>query len=136
MRLVTTSVIFHHSASKDVPIEEIAQWHKARRFKEIGYHFVIHRDGRLEVGRDVNKIGAHAKGRNWYSIGVCLLGHMDFVFPTAAQVMTAKTIYIKLCKDYKKKLTVSFHHANCPGKHLNRELFKKMLEESYAAANL
>jgi N-acetylmuramoyl-L-alanine amidase len=73
-------IIVHCSAtpeSMDVGSEEIRRWHKERGWSDIGYHDVIRRDGTLEKGRDISIAGAHAKGHNFSSIGVCLIGGVD-----------------------------------------------------------
>ena len=73
-------IIVHCSAtpeSMDVGTEEIRRWHKERGWNDIGYHDVIRRDGTLEKGRDISIAGAHAKGHNFSSIGVCLIGGVD-----------------------------------------------------------
>jgi len=134
-RLLTSSIVFHHSASRDVSIDEVRAWHIARGFSDIGYHAIVHRDGRLEEGRRITLIGAHAKGRNWCSIGVCLMGNLNKVFPTAAQIRAAENYYVYACEYYKKKLIPSFHHAECPGSNLNREKFKSLMEAAYASQN-
>lgn len=53
---------------------EIDKSHRQRGFFEIGYHFVIKRDGTLEQGRPLNRQGAHASGYNHISVGVCMVG--------------------------------------------------------------
>lgn len=58
----------------DVGAAEIDRWHKARGWSGIGYHFVIRRDGRVEKGRPLEKVGAHVAGHNAHSIGICLVG--------------------------------------------------------------
>lgn len=58
----------------DIGAREIDHWHRARGFREIGYHFVIRRDGEVETGRPLGEIGAHARGHNHRSVGVCLVG--------------------------------------------------------------
>lgn len=40
----------------------------------IGYHYVIRRDGNIEVGRPADMIGAHTSGQNSYSLGICYEG--------------------------------------------------------------
>lgn len=55
-------------------MKEIRKWHKARGFNDIGYHFVIKRNGEIEIGRTLNDIGAHCKGYNIDSVGTCLIG--------------------------------------------------------------
>ena len=79
MRHINTMVI-HCSATKpnqDIGAKEITAWHKARGFSDIGYHFVIRRDGRLETGRPLAQAGAHVAGHNANSIGICLVGGLS-----------------------------------------------------------
>lgn len=61
-------------ADMDIGAKEINEWHKQRRWSEIGYHYVIRRNGDVEKGRSENKPGAHVAGYNTGSIGVCLVG--------------------------------------------------------------
>lgn len=73
-------IIVHSSATRaelDVGRDEIHEWHKARGFVAIGYHFVIRRDGSIEKGRDIACVGAHAKGNNRDSIGICMVGGLS-----------------------------------------------------------
>ena len=79
-RPFTDRIVIHCSATppmRDIGRVEIDQWHKARGWAGIGYHFIIRRDGTLEYGREVTKVGAHAKGHNARSIAVCLVGGVD-----------------------------------------------------------
>lgn len=56
-------------------ITEIRRWHvEGNGWSDIGYHFVIDRDGSVGVGRPLDKQGAHVKGHNATSIGICLIG--------------------------------------------------------------
>lgn len=54
--------------------DEIDRWHKQLGWKGIGYHYIIDRDGIIVAGRPVEQVGAHVKGHNIGSIGVCLIG--------------------------------------------------------------
>lgn len=79
-RKETKHVIIHCAATKpsmDVGVREIRQWHKERGFLDVGYHFIIRRNGTIEDGRDVNQVGAHTVGQNETSVGVCLVGGVD-----------------------------------------------------------
>lgn len=58
----------------DIGANEIRRWHKDRGWTDIGYHFVIRRDGTLEAGRPIARRGAHARGHNDDSVGICLVG--------------------------------------------------------------
>ena len=90
-------IVIHCSATeegKDYSVEEITRWHKARGFRTIGYHFLIHSDGSIdgkaEGCRSIMEIGAHAKGYNRRSIGICYIGGLLYGEPadtrTAAQI--------------------------------------------------
>lgn len=73
-------IIVHSSATRaglDVGRDEIHEWHQARGFVAVGYHFVIRRDGSIEKGRDIACVGAHAKGNNLDSIGICMVGGLS-----------------------------------------------------------
>ena len=73
-------VVVHCSATKqsmDIGAEDIRGWHKGKGWDDIGYHYVIRRNGKVEKGRDVSIAGAHAKGHNFNSIGICLVGGID-----------------------------------------------------------
>lgn len=76
-RKSTKYLVVHCSATRphmDVGVKEIRQWHKAKGWEDIGYHYVIRRDGRVERGRAEALVGAHVAGYNSNSIGVCLVG--------------------------------------------------------------
>jgi N-acetyl-anhydromuramyl-L-alanine amidase AmpD len=76
-RAKTDLIIVHCSATKpsqDINAKTIDRWHRARGWLKIGYHFVIKRDGTVEKGRELMEPGAHAKGYNANSVGVCLVG--------------------------------------------------------------
>lgn len=73
-------IIIHCSATKegqDFKAKDIDQWHKQRGYNKIGYHYVIDLDGTVETGRPENEVGAHCKGYNSNSIGICYIGGLD-----------------------------------------------------------
>ena len=74
-------IILHCAATKpgmDIGVKEIRQWHiEERGWRDIGYHWVIRRDGTVENGRDEDVIGAHCLNHNARSIGVCLVGGLS-----------------------------------------------------------
>lgn len=70
-------IIVHHSASPPVSLEKIDEWHKERGFNQVGYHFVIQAGGLVRLGRRPDVRGAHCKGHNSDSIGVCVVGSFE-----------------------------------------------------------
>lgn len=70
-------IIVHCAATRadqDVSAADIDLWHKQQGYDCIGYHFFIKRDGTIEAGRPIAKVGAHCKGHNNNSIGICYAG--------------------------------------------------------------
>ena len=61
-------------AHMDIGKKEIDEWHRARGWNGIGYHYVIRRDGTIERGRSVEQPGAHVGGHNSHSIGIVYAG--------------------------------------------------------------
>lgn len=73
-------IIVHCSATprgRAVTAKDIDRWHRERGFRCIGYHYVIGIDGKIERGRDECETGAHCKGHNARSIGVCYVGGLS-----------------------------------------------------------
>ena len=73
-------IILHCSATpegKDFRSKNIDEWHKNQGWKMIGYHYVIDLDGKIEDGRPIEMDGAHTKGHNKNSIGICYIGGLD-----------------------------------------------------------
>ena len=62
----------HHTAA------DIDRWHKERGWSGIGYHAVIQTDGTVEAGRPECTMGAHVRGHNGHSLGVCMIGRDQF----------------------------------------------------------
>jgi N-acetylmuramoyl-L-alanine amidase len=74
------SIIVHCSATpegRDYTVEQIKKDHKEQGWSDIGYHYVIYRDGSIHEGRNVDIIGAHCEGYNSNSIGVCYIGGLE-----------------------------------------------------------
>ena len=73
-------IIVHCSATpagRNYTVEDIDAWHRERGFNGVGYHYVIYLDGTIATGRPEETIGAHCKGHNADSIGVCYIGGLD-----------------------------------------------------------
>lgn len=73
----TEYIVVHCSATPpemNIGAATIRRWHLDRGWLDIGYHFVIRRNGTIEPGRPMDAVGAHVRGHNYRSIGVCLVG--------------------------------------------------------------
>jgi len=83
-RSLTKHIVIHCSAtraSQDIGVAEIAKWHTDKGWADVGYNFVIRRDGTIEEGRNLSasvdafeEIGAHVANHNSQTLGICLVG--------------------------------------------------------------
>ena len=56
-------------------VAEVRRWHvEGNKWNDIGYHYLIDRDGTVVRGRHPDVAGAHTKGHNANSLGVALFG--------------------------------------------------------------
>jgi N-acetylmuramoyl-L-alanine amidase len=113
-------IIIHHTGV-DTSLEKLRASVQRRGYSDIPYHFVIDTDGTLHATRPITRMGAHCKGHNADSIGIALMGNLDRVPPTEAQVATLT----RLIADLRRKYPVPiFGHGElrntaCPGKFLH-----------------
>jgi N-acetyl-anhydromuramyl-L-alanine amidase AmpD len=78
-------IIIHCTATdetQDINIDDVRRWHTDPKpvgngWSDIGYHYLITRDGAIQEGRFIEKMGAHAKGHNEDSVGIALVGGVD-----------------------------------------------------------
>ena len=127
-------IIIHCSATpqnRKVSVNTIRKWHLQRGFNDIGYHYVIHLDGKISVGRPIEKVGAHCAYENRGSIGICYVGGMtkDMKKPKDTRTQAQKDSLIKLMHEliykYNKDMTIHGHneYANkaCPCFNVQKE---------------
>jgi N-acetyl-anhydromuramyl-L-alanine amidase AmpD len=81
-----TGIVIHCSATFeciDIDSNTIRSWHTTpknmggRGWSDIGYHYIIRLDGAVERGRYEEKIGAHVRGHNKNTLGICYIGGLD-----------------------------------------------------------
>jgi len=104
-------VFVHCSASsnpKHGDVEVIRDWHKQRGWSDIGYHFFIPFDGKLQKGRGLEKTPAAQKGHNVGTIAICLHGLEKDDF-TTEQFETVKN----LCNDINHVISDVTFHGHC-----------------------
>jgi len=118
-------IVVHCSDSSFGSSILIDQWHRERGWDNVGYHFVICNgkvennnylecmDGSIERGRDIDKLGAHVKGHNNGSIGVCLIGEDTY---TEKQMLNLKILLSELMVKYGIKSEQVFGHRELDAK--------------------
>lgn len=126
-------------AGREVSRAEVDAWHRARGFRIIGYHYLIHLDGAVERGRPISQAGAHCLGHNAHSVGICYVGGLGTDGqPCDTRTKAQKAALLKLvCKlvkmyrcdvhghrDYAAKACPCFDaHAEYSG------IYKRMIED-------
>lgn len=126
------SLVIHHSATKTGCARVFRALHRAvNGWIDIGYHFVIGNgtlscDGEIEYGRPVWSVGAHARGHNRDSIGICLVGNFCETSPTDKQIASLTDLLRKLLEDCNLSRSGILLHRDvpgcrteCPGDNLN-----------------
>lgn len=101
-------LIVHCSATRegqDITVDTIRDWHLKRGWSDIGYHYVVKLDGTIETGRSVELMGAHVKGHNKDSIGICYIGGVEADGKTPKDTRTDKQ------KDSLLNLLVTLKHV-------------------------
>jgi len=132
-------IIIHHSASEYGDADLIRKWHvEDNGWDDIGYHYVIcnaypsyesfaakipvpRADGTLQNGRPVQVPGAHAKGHNSHSLGICLIGNSSF---TGMQLFTLENLLTDLKKSFPNARILGHCEVNerkptCPSLSMN-----------------
>lgn len=124
MRAIEKAIV-HCAATpngKSFDVKDIDNWHKERGFNKsgkhsrfCGYHYVIKVDGVIEKGRLLNEVGAHCKGLNSNSIGICLIGTDNY---SEAQMKSLELLLVEL-KALFPQMTIHGHNEfstkSCPG---------------------
>lgn len=111
-------LIVHCSATaegRDYTVAQIREWHvKGNGWRDIGYHYVIYRDGSVHTGRPVEQIGAHTTGQNANSIGICYIGGYaaDGETPKDTRTDAQRIALRRLVKELKEKYPGATVHGH------------------------
>lgn len=110
-------IIVHCAATpegKNFKAADIDRWHRERKMKCIGYHYVVDLDGTVEPGRPESEIGAHCLGHNKNSIGVCYVGGLaaDGRTPEDTRTAAQKEALLALLKKLRAKYPKASIHGH------------------------
>ena len=140
LRKKTEMIVIHCASTKpsmDIGYKEIRKWHvEDNGWDDVGYHYIVRRDGKVEVARSEAFQGAHAPAVNSKSIGVCLVGGMaedggaenNF---TLEQFLSLKDLIKKIkttnpnIKEILGHCDVQDNKPNCPRFNLKEWLIKE-----------
>ncbi|NTF32292.1 peptidoglycan-binding protein [Rhizobium skierniewicense] len=131
-------LIWHCAATREgqnFTVEDIRAWHKHRGWSDIGYHYVVYRDGRIMLGRPIGQIGAHVEGHNTGTIGAVYIGGLtkDGTKPkdTRTPEQRASMLWLteQLVKKFPIKLVTGHNlYANkaCPSFYVQNDPLSKL----------
>lgn len=110
-------IIVHCTATpegRETTVEQVTQWHKARGFRTIGYHYLVYPDGSIHTGRALSEVGAHCTGQNAHSIGVCYVGGIDrnTLKPKDTRTDAQKAALRNLVSDLQRRFPGATVHAH------------------------
>lgn len=116
-------IILHCSATpegKDYTVDDIRRWHTnpvsrgGRGWSDIGYHYVVYRDGSVHAGRPESKTGAHCAGHNRHSIGVCYIGGLahDSKTPKDTRTPAQRSALRQLVEELRRKYPGATVHGH------------------------
>lgn len=127
-------IIIHCSATpegKDFTVQQIRQWHvKGNGWRDIGYHYVIYRDGSIHKGRAIEQAGAHTSGHNANSIGICYIGGCaaDGKTPKDTRTTAQRAALVKLVNELRSQFPGATVHGHnefaakaCPSFNVQKE---------------
>jgi len=127
-REVTDMIVIHHTGNDiddDLSAVDIHASHQSKGWAGIGYHFVIRKDGTVEIGRPLDYVGAHAYGFNGHTIGIHLSGNFEIGEPTKEQIESLAKLLADLTEMYSLENTSQYivGHRDlmataCPGENL------------------
>lgn len=117
-RKSTERIILHHADAKNCSAEDIQRWHLNNGWAGAGYHFLVRKDGKVYRLRPEDKVGAHAYGANYDSLGICFEGNFMEEDMPAEQIKAGQELVAYLKNKY-NITTVQRHKdvcsTNCPG---------------------
>lgn len=104
------------SSEAKARLEWIRTGHRGRGFGDIGYHYIIDREGVVWQGRDVTRWqGAHVSKCNEHNVGVMCMGNFVLQSPSDAQVAALNRTVAQLRARYGIPAANVRTHREWPG---------------------
>ncbi|WP_066638663.1 N-acetylmuramoyl-L-alanine amidase [Desulfolucanica intricata] len=110
-------LILHHTGAEEKDTDQIRRYHLGLGWQDIGYHFVIEREGSVISGRSLTLPGAHclAGGMNRRGIGIAVIGDLTKHPPLPEQTEALVELLARLVKEYNIPLEHILGHREVPG---------------------
>jgi N-acetyl-anhydromuramyl-L-alanine amidase AmpD len=129
-------VIVHHTGAEEKDAAQVRRYHLSLGWRDVGYHFLIERDGLTVAGRSLALPGAHCRagGMNGQSLGIALIGNLEERPPTPEQLAALMGLLVGLCRCTAVMPAKVLGHREvkgartaCPGRYLDLEELRRHL---------
>jgi len=112
-----THLIIHHTGTEEKDARQVREYHRRLGWRDIGYHYVIERDGRVVPGRPPSMRGAHclAGGMNHKALGVAVIGNLEARPPRPEQLAALQELAARLMAEYRIPVAQVLGHREVPG---------------------
>lgn len=129
-------IIVHNTGAEEVDANQVKQYHLSQGYVDVGYNFIIERDGKIIIGRDLNIPGAHtdSDGMNKKGIGIAVIGNMQNHACTPEQWKSLLTLVKYLANEFNIPYTNVLGHNEvlgsytyCPGKYIDMNELRSAL---------
>ena len=139
-RLELTHIVLHHTAAEEKNTEQIRNYHIKKGWQDIGYDYVIEKDGKVVEGRSLSMQGAHAGVAyyNQHAIGVAVIGNLSKRDIYPAQFASLLQLLETLMNKYRIPIKNILLHreiknTECPGTRFSKEAVITALESKFSA---
>jgi N-acetyl-anhydromuramyl-L-alanine amidase AmpD len=130
-------IIVHHTGAEERDAGQVRRYHLSLGWRDVGYNFIIEREGRVVEGRPLDVPGAHCRAgdMNRRSIGVALIGDLDCRPPTWMQAEALASLLRELMAKHRIPPARVLGHREvagaataCPGRFLDPAALRRILD--------
>lgn len=136
IRTKTDGIVLHHTGvTKDQTIQQIHNYHIGKGWIGIGYNFLVYKNGEVYKGRGLEYVGAHCKGYNTHTVGICAVGDFENELMTQEQKQSIVKLISDIFSQYPNKIEFikghkEFAATDCPGKNYPIDEIKVLKAET------
>lgn len=131
-----THIVVHHTGAEERDAAQVKRYHLSLGWRDVGYNYIIERDGRVVRGRSLNIPGAHCRngGMNRAGIGIALIGNLHKHPPVTDQYRSLLKLLRELMQAYGIPAQRVLGHREvpgaatiCPGQYLKTSKIRGLL---------
>jgi N-acetyl-anhydromuramyl-L-alanine amidase AmpD len=132
-----THIIIHHTGAEEKDADQVRRYHLSLGWRDVGYHYVVERDGRVVQGRGLDLVGAHCKASsmNYKGIGIAVIGNLQNHSILPAQEKAVVQLAGDLMGRFAIPLSNVLGHNEvpgaataCPGRHFSMDSLRSAVK--------